>query len=137
MPALNEFAWALEELRAGERVQRAGWNGKSMFVTLQPGHPTGVKINVDTAEAIGEPVGSLQRFMPHLLMRAADGSFVVWTPSTADLLAGDWRTYKKPGEVESQPAPAEAVTEEEAPNEALVEAGGEPEPVARDPEVKS
>lgn len=121
----GDFAWALEELRAGERVQRAGWNGKDMFVTLQAGYPNGVPINANTADAIGEPEGTVHRFDPYFMLKTATGSFVPWTVSTADALAEDWQRYAKPST--EAPAPAEASTDsgeeidaEESLDEALV-----------------
>lgn len=32
--AVRGFGWALEQLKAGKRVARAGWNGKRMFLEL-------------------------------------------------------------------------------------------------------
>lgn len=89
----GDFAWALEELRSGERVQREGWNGRGMYVTLQAGYPNGIPINANTADAIGEPEGTIHRFQPYFMLRTVDGSFVPWTASTADILAEDWKRY--------------------------------------------
>lgn len=85
-----DFGKALDWLRAGNRVERSGWNGKGMFVVLQKGYPDGIPINLNTAEATGLPVGTVCRFAPYLMLRAADGSFLPWVTSQADVLADDW-----------------------------------------------
>jgi hypothetical protein len=84
------FSAALDALKAGERVARSGWNGKGMFVVLQRGYPDGIPINANTAEATGLPVGTVCRFLPYLMMRTVDGSFVPWLISQTDALADDW-----------------------------------------------
>ena len=45
------FGEALEALKAGKRLRRAGWNGKGMFVVYQKGYPQGIPCNKQTAEA--------------------------------------------------------------------------------------
>lgn len=84
------FSGALDALKAGERVARAGWNGKGMFVVLQRGYPDGIPINRNTAEATGIPEGTVCRFLPYLMLRTVDGSFVPWLISQTDALADDW-----------------------------------------------
>jgi hypothetical protein len=71
-------------------VQRAGWNGKGMWLCLMPGYPDGVPINTNTAQATGLPEGESHRFLPYILMRTVDGSFVPWLASQTDILAEDW-----------------------------------------------
>lgn len=90
MPALD-FGWALDELREGRRVARAGWNGKGMYVCLQAGYPDGIKINTNTAKATGLPEGVTCRFLPYLMLRTVDGAFVPWLASQTDMLAEDWQ----------------------------------------------
>lgn len=86
-----DFGEALVELKAGEKLQRDGWNGKGMFVVLQKGYPDGIPVNKNTAEALGIDEGSVERFAPYLMFRTSDGSFVPWVASQTDLLAQDWR----------------------------------------------
>ena len=54
------------------------------------GLPDGVAINKNTAEATGLPEGTVCRFLPYIIMRTVDGSFVPWLASQTDLLAEDW-----------------------------------------------
>lgn len=81
---------ALEWLRKGKRVARAGWNGKNMWLAYQAGYPAGIPINANTARATGLPEGTVCRFLPYLMMRTADGAFVPWLASQTDILADDW-----------------------------------------------
>jgi len=86
----RSFAWALEQLKNGLRVQRSGWNGEGMYIVLQKGYPEGIPINTNTAKAIGQPVGLVCKFSPYLLFKTAQGDFVPWVASQTDLLATDW-----------------------------------------------
>lgn len=58
---MNNFGWALEQLKSGNKVCRFGWNGKNMFLFLVPGstfkvnrppllgiYPEGTEINYQT-----------------------------------------------------------------------------------------
>lgn len=86
------FQYALTKMRDEKRkLQRKGWNGKNMYVFYQHGYPTGIPINKNTAEAIGEPEGTLRCFAPYLMMKTADDTFVPWTISQTDVLAEDWQ----------------------------------------------
>jgi hypothetical protein len=67
-----DFGRALIQLRGGSYVARAGWNGKDMYIELVAGDP-------NTAH------------LPYIQMRTAQGEFVPWLASQADLLARDWR----------------------------------------------
>lgn len=81
---------AVKEMRDGKRVSREGWNGKGMYLAYQPGYPDGIPINANTAKATGQPEGTVMKFLPYVMMRTADGSFVPWLCSQTDLLAVDW-----------------------------------------------
>lgn len=88
------FGHALFALKAGERVARAGWNGKGMWIALTPGSDVpaalarpGHAAAHRAAEAPEEPI----RLLPRIDMRAADGSMVIgWLASQTDMLAEDW-----------------------------------------------
>lgn len=87
---LRDIGWAVWHLRLGKKVCRDGWNGKGMYVVLQKGYPDGIPINKNTAEATGLPEGTVCKFLPYVMMRAVDGSFVPWLASQTDLLAQDY-----------------------------------------------
>jgi hypothetical protein len=84
------FGDALEQVKLGARIARAGWNGKEMYVAYQPGYPDGIGINANTAAATGIPEGTACRFLPYLMMRTAQGDFVPWAASQPDVLSDDW-----------------------------------------------
>lgn len=84
------FGQALEHLKAGRRVARAGWNGRGMWLAYQKGYPDGVPINRNTADATGLPEGTVCRFLPYIIMKTVDDSFVPWLASQTDVLAEDW-----------------------------------------------
>lgn len=81
------FSTALEHIKAGKRVSRAGWNGKGMFVFLVPGST--FKVNREPLLSIlGE--GTEVNYHGHVDMKTADGQIVPWLVSQTDLLAEDW-----------------------------------------------
>ena len=84
------FGKALELLKEGKKVCRTGWNGKGMFITLQPGSTVAGEMmrNEPAKKFYGNSVVNI---CPHIDMKAADGSYVVgWLASQTDMLADDW-----------------------------------------------
>jgi Protein of unknown function (DUF2829) len=68
----TDIGWAVNELRNGYKVRRAGWNGKGMWLELQ------------------EPDENSKMTLPYVFMSTAQGDFVPWLCSQTDLLASDW-----------------------------------------------
>lgn len=87
---MMNFGEALEALKSGKKVARGGWNGRGMWLAYQKAYPDGIAINQNTAEATGLPAGTVCRFLPYLMMKTADNSFVPWLASQTDILAEDW-----------------------------------------------
>ena len=86
-----DFSWALYKCKNyGKKICRSGWNGKGMYVVYQKAYPEGIPINKNTAEATGLSEGTICKFLPYLMMRTVDGSFVPWLISQTDALAEDW-----------------------------------------------
>lgn len=82
------FSKALEYIKNGDRLARAGWNGKGMFVFLVPGS----EFVVNRAPLLGiYPAGTQVKYHAHIDMRTADGQIVPWLASQTDLLADDWQ----------------------------------------------
>lgn len=84
------FGHAVEALKSGHRVARAGWNGKNMFLVLVPGS---IGLTVDEGRPLakaGVPVGTVFDYLPHIDMFTTTGSFVPWQASQTDVLAEDW-----------------------------------------------
>lgn len=84
------FGQALDALKDGERVARAGWNGKGMWLLLVPGS----RFTVETGRPLGDVapdlVGTQVSYRPHIDMKTVDGEIVPWVASQSDLLAEDW-----------------------------------------------
>jgi len=84
------FGLAVEAMKAGYKVARAGWDGKDMFVVYQKGYPEGIPCNAQTAEAFGMKEGELFKVRPYMQMRCSDGSHQMWLASQSDILEEDW-----------------------------------------------
>lgn len=78
------FGGALEALKAGKKVARNGWNGKSQYVELATNvsykNTNGEIINCEH-EAIGNKA---------LAFVGTSGVQMGWLASQADMLAEDW-----------------------------------------------
>lgn len=87
------FGQAIEALKAGERVARAGWNGKGMWLVLVPGTQ-----NADLRE--GTPYRNALNqesceILPHIDMWTVNAGgrramLPGWVASQTDMLAEDW-----------------------------------------------
>lgn len=81
------FGHALQALKDGHLVSRAGWNGKGMYLFLVPG---------SSFKASREPLLSIMgegadvQYHAHIDMKTAQGFVVPWLASQADMLADDW-----------------------------------------------
>jgi len=77
------FGAALAALRDGQRVARAGWNGKGMFLFY-------VGENEWRLPDTAVDAGRILPLSPFIALRTADAKVVPWLPSQTDLLAWDW-----------------------------------------------
>lgn len=66
------FSQALEHLKNGEKVARAGWNGKGMWIKGQ------------------FPDDHSKMTQPYVYMYTADKQLIPWLCSQADMFADDW-----------------------------------------------
>jgi hypothetical protein len=81
------FGEVVVGLKTGARYQRAGWNGKGMFIFLVPGSVFTVN-REPLLSIMGD--GTKVRYHSHIDMKTADGYVVPWTLSQVDALAEDW-----------------------------------------------
>lgn len=95
------FGHAVQAMKEGHTVARAGWNGKGMWIALTPGsefasgHAKVGHAAWHRACEFGEAGGDIQ-LLPHIDMRAADGSMVIgWLASQTDMLADDWQIVEQ------------------------------------------
>ena len=83
------FGLAIEALKKGLKVARAGWNGKGMWLVIvaysnaldKETHPHYHHHGVADVEGL-----------PWIGMKTADNKFVPWLASQTDVLAEDWET---------------------------------------------
>ena len=81
------FGLAIESIKMGKKVARAGWNGKGMFVFLV----NGSTFKVSRAPLLGIfPEGHEINYKPHIDIKNVDGSISTWVPSIGDVMAEDW-----------------------------------------------
>lgn len=87
------FGQAIEALKSGKKVSRAGWNGKAMWLILvpgtqcaqlKPGTPYHAALGLDHCE-----------ILPHIDMWTTNASgrramLPGWLASQSDMLADDW-----------------------------------------------
>lgn len=70
MNELNDFGWAVAQLKGGKKVCRTGWNGKGMWLEYyQSPKP---------------------EYLPWIRMKTVEDKFVPWLASQTDVLAEDW-----------------------------------------------
>lgn len=81
------FGLAVEALKEGEKVCRAGWNGKNMFLFLVQGST--FQVNRAPLNQFYEE-GTTVNYCPHIDMKTADDKIVPWLASQTDVLADDW-----------------------------------------------
>ena len=80
-----DFGKAIEAVKAGKRVSRAGWNGKGQYIELSTcvsyKNATGEIINVNH-QALGNNA---------IAFVGTSGVQLGWLASQADMLAEDWQ----------------------------------------------
>lgn len=89
--SIRDFSWALAMLKLGKKTQRAGWNGKGMYLQL---------VNSWTMNQPSYDGGEKQAYMSHLpfiMMKTADHCLVPWLCSQTDMLSDDWNLLETLG----------------------------------------
>lgn len=82
------FGLAVEAMKMGFRVSRAGWNGKGMYLFVIQGSNDIAKLHgYGFGEMLNEPT-----FRDAIFMLTVDNQLVPWTASQSDVLANDWST---------------------------------------------
>lgn len=88
------FGLAIEALKLGKRVARAGWNGKGMWLALSCGETREIEAASFWSEhnrdhAIAQ--GGKAKVLPSITMKTATGEILMgWLASQTDMLADDW-----------------------------------------------
>lgn len=87
------FGLALEALKRGAKVARAGWNGAGMWVALGKGADflAAVAFWNEHARAFAEGNGGGAPVRPYFILKTAQNDIMMgWSPSQSDALAEDW-----------------------------------------------
>lgn len=87
------FGQAIEQLKAGDRVARDGWNGKGMWLSLSGGTSDlpAEKFWSPHNRAFAEANGGSATVLPCITMKTATGEILMgWLASQTDMLAEDW-----------------------------------------------
>lgn len=88
------FGLAIEAMRLGAKVSRAGWNGNGMWLILVPG-TKGAALRPGTPYSDALPNQTHAEILPHIDMYTvnAEGRRAMlpgWLASQSDMLAEDW-----------------------------------------------
>ena len=90
------FGLALEALKAGHVVTRAGWNGKGMWLSMSGDTPHARYVEQDKFWSKNNSdfalrQGGAARVLPCITMKTADDAILMgWLASQSDMLAEDW-----------------------------------------------
>lgn len=87
------FGLAIEALKDGKRVARAGWNGPGQWVALGKGEsslPAESFWNIHTRQFARDNGGTAAVRSYLILKTAQDDIMMGWAPSQSDALSDDW-----------------------------------------------
>ena len=87
--SILSFGLAIEVLKTGAKVARAGWNGKGMWLMLVNYSVFFANQTEEHAHYHLHNVGISG--LPWIGMKTADDMFVPWLASQTDILAEDWQ----------------------------------------------
>lgn len=80
------FGEALQALKEGKKVERAGWNGKGMFLYHVPAQSYPAATEIAKAH-----FGDMVPYGAYIAMKTAQSNVVPWLASQTDILAEDWQ----------------------------------------------
>jgi|26BtaG_2_1085354.scaffolds.fasta_scaffold00042_11 hypothetical protein len=84
-----DFGSAIYLMQKGERVMRAGWNGKGMFIYIVPAASYPAQRNAKGV-LVGDYPNDMVPYSSYIALKSASGEVVPWTISQSDALATDW-----------------------------------------------
>ena len=80
------FGEAIEVMKSGGKVTRAGWNGRGMWLRH-------VDLYTDAEFRVREIEPCVGTWLPFIVMKTVDGKLVPWLASQTDVLAVDWQVF--------------------------------------------
>ena len=91
------FGTAIEAMKRGNKVARAGWNGKNMWIALSGSttEPRNIAFenfwSKNASEWARTENGGGAEVLPCIIMKTADNKILMgWLASQSDMLAEDW-----------------------------------------------
>jgi len=84
-----DFGEAIAALKAGDRVTRAGWNGRGMFLYYVPAASYPAQRN-ERGTMLGVFPDDMVPYRDYIAMKTVDNNVVPWVASQTDVLASDW-----------------------------------------------
>ena len=75
-----KFGTAVDAIKMGYKVARAGWNGTGMWIGLHK----------ESGEFVREECGTKLQYRDYIVMKTANDELVPWVASQTDILAYDW-----------------------------------------------
>jgi hypothetical protein len=82
------FGQAIDAMKAGQKVARAGWNGKGMFAYYVPANSYPVQTGAAKSH-FGE--GAMVPYNAYMAIKNVNETVSTWVPSVNDVLSDDWR----------------------------------------------
>lgn len=80
-----DFGKAIQLLKAGQRVQRQGWNGKNQYIELA----TSISYKNANNEIVNAEHDAIEN--KAIAFVGTSGTQLGWLASQADMLAEDWK----------------------------------------------
>ena len=81
------FGMAIEAMKQGAKVARAGWNGKGMFIYYVPSASYQAQTGV-AKSYFGD--AAMVPYNAYMAIKNVDDTVSTWVPSVNDCLAEDW-----------------------------------------------
>jgi hypothetical protein len=85
------FGLAIEALKKGKKVARAGWNGKGMFIYYVPANAYPAQTGAAKSH-FGD--GSLVPYNAYIAIKNVNETVSTWAPTINDALADDWQVVE-------------------------------------------
>lgn len=77
------FGDAVRAMQFGQKVQRAGWNGKGMFLFHISGNTWNFETDIEGTDELDTDA--------FICMKTAGNTLIPWLASQADIQATDWQ----------------------------------------------
>lgn len=84
------FGDAVAALKEGLRVERAGWNGKGMFLYYVPENKYPASRN-EHGTMVGVFENDMVPYGAYIAIKTAQNTVMPWQPSNGDMLTEDWQ----------------------------------------------